>query len=216
MATRRPTTAHLACLLIAAVAATALAAPSMAAAGCGGTEVKQPKRNANRGGKPPLVIGDSVMLLSLGALSHAGYLADAKGCRSFEQGLGVVRNYKRKGRLGHLVVIALGANSSITRKDMRRALHVIGPRRTLGLVVPRETGGGTSSDARAVRAAYRAKPKRIVLLDWVRFAKHTPKWFQPDGLHLTYSGAAAYAKLMARAIPYARAGERPAHAHYPR
>ncbi len=203
-------------MVIAIAAMTALVTPSLAAAGCGGVEAKQPKRSANPGGGPPLVIGDSVMVLALSNLAHAGYLADAQGCRQFGQGLGVVRKYKRKGRLGHLVVIGLGADLTISAKNIRTALHLIGPKRVLGLVVPRELGGGTSSDARRVRAAYKRWPKRIVLLDWVRYAKGNHKWFQPDGLHLTYSGADAYARLIDRALPYANAGKSPNHAHFPR
>lgn len=213
---RRRKPARLACLLIALAAMTALIAPSIASASCGGVETKQPRRNANPGGNPPLAIGDSEMLLALSNLAHIGYLADAQGCRQFVQGLATIRGYKRKGRLGHLVVIALGADLAVSAQNVRAALHILGPKRVLGLVVPRELGGGTSSDARVVRAAYRRHPKRIVLLDWVRFSKGTPKWFQPDKLHLTYSGAAAYTKLIGKALRYAVAGILPDHAHFPR
>ena len=187
-----------------------------AAAACGGVETAKPRRNVNPGGKAPLVIGDSVMLFAVRSLGRIGYQVNARGCRMWDEGLSVMRRYKRKGRLPHLITIALGADWVITKQDIRRALRVAGKRRVLALVTPRETGGGQSSDAGNVRWAYRRFSKRVMLLDWVRYARGHGSWFQPDGLHLTFSGAAAYTKLMGKALRFAEAGEFPRGAKFPR
>src|SRR3954451_11810303 len=205
----------IAALAVAIVLAVA-ALPASAAASCGGNETAQPQKRLNPKGQPPIAFGDSVMLLALRSLSHIGYRVDARGCRSYMKGIARIRHYKKIGKLGHLVVMGLGADWTITSGDINRTLNVIGPKRVLGLVVPRELGGGTSSDADHVRAAYRRHPQRVMLLDWVRFSKGHREWFQPDHLHLTYSGAAAYTKLLGKALRYAAAGEFPSSAHFPR
>ena len=55
-----------------------------------------------------------------------------------------------------------------------------------------------------------------MLLDWVRWARGRNSWFQPDGLHLTFGGAAAYTKLMGKALRFAEAGKYPEGARFPR
>lgn len=182
-------------------AATALA--------CGGTETAKARKTVNPGGRAPLAIGDSTMLLALPDLARVGYQVNARGCRTLEEGLDVIRDYKRRGALPHLVVIFLGADASVSNRQLEKAFHIVGPKRVLGLVTPIELGGGTSSDADHVRAAVKRHPKRSVLLDWVAFSNGHPEWFQPDDLHLTFDGAAGLARLFRQALPYARAGEHP-------
>lgn len=181
-------------------------APALA---CGGTETEQARKTVNPSGHAPLAIGDSTMLLALPDLARAGYQANARGCRQITEGLDVIRDYKRRGALPHLVVIALGADASLSSSQMEEAFRLVGPRRVLGLVTPIELGGGTSSDADVVRAAVKRHPKRAVLLDWVAFSSGHGDWFQPDNLHLTFSGAAGFARLLKQALPYSRPGEHP-------
>ena len=201
--------------LVLAMLGAALFAES-AAAGCGGVETAKPRRNVNPGGKAPLAIGDSVMLLAVPSLGRIGYQVNARGCRAWDEGLSVMRKYKRRGRLPHMITIGLGADWTITKQDIREALRIAGKRRVLALVTPRETGGGQSFDAGNVRWAYRRFSKRVMLLDWVRYARGRGSWFQPDGLHLTFSGAAAYTKLMGKALRFAQAGKFPRGAKFPR
>lgn len=187
-----------------------------AGAACGGVETAKPRRNVNPGGKAPLAIGDSVMLFAVRSLGRIGYQANARGCRAWDEGLSVMRKYKRNDRLPHLITIALGADWVISKQDIRRALRIAGKRRVLALVTPRESGGGQSADAGNVRWAYRTFSKRVMLLDWVRYSRGHGSWFQPDGLHLTFSGAAAYTKLMGKALRFAPAGEFPRGTKFPR
>jgi hypothetical protein len=179
------------------------------APGCGGVETAKARKNVNPGGHAPLAIGDSTMLLALPALAREGYQANAHGCRQIEEGLDVMREMKRASRLPHLIVIALGADASISSQQLAKAFHIAGPKRVLGLVTPIELGGGTSSDADVVRAAAKRHPKRSILLDWVAYSASHGDWFQPDSLHLTFPGADAFARLLRQALPYAKAGALP-------
>lgn len=192
-------------LLLLALAASIFVSlpPAVADAGCGGVRYMKAKKKPKRG-KPPLAIGDSTMLLAMKNLAKIGYNVDAHGCRGMEEGLKILRRRRARKNLPHLVVIALGADFSISRKQVKRALHILGRGRVLGLVTPRELGGGSGKDARVVRAAGKEWKKQVVVLDWVKYSRGHRSWFQPDGLHLTYAGARAFARLFKRALPYAQ------------
>ena len=166
---------------------------------CGSAEKTYPKKNVSRG-RAPLAIGDSPMVLALPDLAEVGYRANGRECRFYPEGLDVVREYKRRGRLGSLVTLALGSNGTVTRENVHDALDIVGRRRTLALVTPRETGGGESGDADVVRREASEHRNRIVLLDWVRYSAGHSSWFQADGLHLTFEGAEAMARLFKRPV----------------
>jgi hypothetical protein len=176
------------------------AAP-VAHAGCGGVETASPKHKIAP--RPPLAIGDSSMLLALPALSRVGYKVNARGCRAYPEGLRLLRGLAHQHQLPHLVVIALGSDQSVTGGDISQALKILGPNRKLGLVTPRESGGGQSNDATVIRNAGDRYPDRIKVLDWVHYSAGHSSWFQPDGLHLTFSGAKAFARLLKKLIPLA-------------
>jgi hypothetical protein len=189
-------------MTLVAAAFLALLPAGAAEAGCGGVQYVPAKKKPARG-RPPLAIGDSTMLLAMPDLSKAGYNVDAHGCRGMEEGLAIIRHRRAIGRLPHLVVIALGTDFAISRRQIRRALHYLGPNKVLGLVTPWELGGFAGSDARVIRAAAQDYRKRIALLDWVKFSRGHGSWFQPDGCHLTFAGARAFARLFKRALPLA-------------
>ncbi len=197
--TRRRAAAALAALGLAL--AVGAVAPTAARADCGGVERASPARHFAY--LPPLAIGDSTMLLALPNLAAAGFQVNAHGCRQFPEALDLLRRLARGRILPHLVVVALGADGSVTGDDIRQSLAILGPRRVLGLVTPRELGGGSGADAATVRAAGRAWPNRVRVLDWVAVAAGHGDWFQPDGLHLTFPGAAAFARLLGQALPLA-------------
>jgi hypothetical protein len=145
------------------------------------------------------------MLLSLPALSRDGFSANARGCRQYLEALELLSSLGRAHELPHLVVIALGANGTIEEGDIRRALAILGSDRLLVLLTPRQLGGGSGPNAQLVRAEARRHPDQVVALDWVAYSAGHPSWFQPDGLHLTLTGAAAFASLIARVLPLASA-----------
>ena len=175
-------------------------APGAAEAACGGVKAAQSKRNLVRGSEP-LAIGDSVMLLAVNALARNGFNVNAQGCRRWSQGHAILRRKKRQGRLPRLAVMALGTNWSIRRSEIGRTRRMLGRRRVLAIVTPREPGG-YSADARRVRAAARAHPRRIKLLDWVRFSRGHGSWFGGDGIHLTSTGVRNYVRLIRRSLRF--------------
>lgn len=177
-----------------AVAATALGA-APARAGCGGGHHwrASPRIAHAPGHRGALVIGDSTMIYAGPRLAARGLEASARGCRQFPAGLDLVAARKRAGRLPHLVVLALGANAGASRAQLARALRLIGSRRVLGLVTPRNN----AATAVAMRAFARRRADRVLLVDWKARSAGRSKWFFEDGLHVNPTGAEVYARLIA-------------------
>jgi lysophospholipase L1-like esterase len=142
------------------------------------------------------------MLLALEPLAQEGYRANARGCRQWPEGLALIRKLRNEDHLPKLVVVALGSNGSVTRANIHDALDLVGKKRMLGLVTPRETGGGSSSDADVVRSEARKHKNRTVLIDWVKYSSGHSSWFQADGLHLTFEGADAFAELLKKPLKH--------------
>ena len=182
-------------VLVAAIFALLLVVPTVAFADCGGIVSSYP-RPWHYSYRPPLVIGDSTMIFAVPYLAKEDMQANARGCRQWSEGMDLLRARKRSHSLPHLVVMGLGANWTITRDDIEAALSLIGPKHTLGLIAPREEGGGTSSDAYNVIQAGKRHPKRVKVLDWPRYSAGHGSWFSGDGLHMSYAGAQAYARYI--------------------
>ena len=193
-------------LFVCSLAILVVATP-VAEAGCGGVQTARSAHNLVKGPEP-FVIGDSVMLSAVEPLARNGFNVNAQGCRWWKHGHAILRRKKRERRLPRLVVIALGANWVLTRREIGQTRKLLGRRRVLALVTPRESGGYSGSDATRVRAAARAH-RNVVLLDWVKYSRGHGSWFGGDGLHLTQTGVRHYVRCIRQALPY-RSGPRPA------
>jgi hypothetical protein len=173
-----------------------------AQAGCGEIQIRHTQHRQNTA-RPPLVIGDSVLLGAMKETTAAGFDLNTRGCRQWGEGMGVLRGYKRAGRLPHLVVVELGTDWTVSVRQIRAAMALLGPTRVLGLMTPREVGGYGGSDAAHMRAVAKRFPERTVLLDWVAYTRGRGGWFQPDGIHLTLAGAAGFGEFLKSALPFA-------------
>lgn len=135
----------------------------------------------------PLVVGDSVTVAAAQPLAARGLGVNARGCRRIAAGLCVLRAARPSS-----AVLALGANGTVTTADLRRADALAG---RLVLVTP---GGKPDGDRARILTFGRARGRRVV--DWYSAARAHPRWLQPDGLHLTPSGARAFARMIAAAV----------------
>ncbi|NLT04743.1 MAG: hypothetical protein GXY03_00385 [Solirubrobacterales bacterium] len=180
----------------AATADTAPAAGDARTAACGGAQRFAPGRRAVPG-RAPLAVGDSVLLGAARAVAARGFEVDVRGCRQTSEGLALLRARAAAGTLPRFVVIALGTNGPVTRADLAAALRIVGRDRLLGLVTPRELGGGSGADAETIRAVARRRPGRTLLLDWVAAAAGRGGLTYGDGIHLAPAGQTAMADLFA-------------------
>jgi hypothetical protein len=175
-----------------------LAYPAHGRADCGGPESATAAHRVS-GQLPPLVVGDSTMLLSVPGLAAEGYDVNAQGCRQFFQAVDLMSQLMAAHQLPRLVVLALGANGAISGSSITAALKLLGPEGLLVLVTPKNVAANVTLDY----TAEREDPRHVLVLDWARESAGQTSWFQPDGLHLTMAGVAAFNQFLARALPYA-------------
>jgi hypothetical protein len=172
----------------------------------------------NPKGRAPLALGDSTMLLPIPNLNAVGYSVNARGCRGLREAINIARKLKAKHHLPHLVLTNAYGNGGVNPTLIPEALDVLGKRRVLGLVTEynADTGHPPAPDTDMLFKAARQHPHRIFVLDWVKYSRghHAaePKpgaWFLPDLYHPNYTGADAYAKFLATALPLAVNGHFP-------
>lgn len=99
------------------------------------------------GGPPPRAIGDSVMVSSVRRLARLGFRTDARMCREWDEGRGIIERLWRRGKLPARTVIALGSNGVIEMREIRRLLPLLDAEHTLAILTPHEVGGGDGLDA---------------------------------------------------------------------
>ena len=153
-----------------------------------------------RGAPAPLALGDSTMVFAVKYLAARGIDANARACRSWTEGLDIIKRRKAHHRLPSVVVMALGANSWVRPIDVQRALRLIGPQRILALVTHRTWFGRPGPDTQTIRRMARRYPHRTVLIDWVHYARPHPSWFRSggydDGLHTNELGSRKFAAFI--------------------
>jgi hypothetical protein len=96
-----------------------------------------------------------------------------------------------------VVIFHIGDNGAITDEEFDEAMDVLSDTRTVLVVnttVPDGYQWAPNNEVLAVGVA--RYPDRAVLVDWYARSKGHPEYFA-DGLHLTPSGARAYAGLIA-------------------
>jgi hypothetical protein len=207
-------------LIVVSAALPLVMAPRAGAAGEPGFGCKRTLQgtadvNPNPKGAPPLMIGDSTVLLPIPNLTAVGYSVNAKGCRGFRQAVEVAGKLRRKHKLPHLVLLNDYGNGGVSDELIAEALDALGRSRVLGLVTEydADTGKAPAPTTDVLVKAAKRYPHRIILLDWVKYSlphhKVEPKvgaWFLPDLFHPNFDGAEAYAQFLTRALPVAREG----------
>ena len=142
-----------------------------------------------------LAVGDSVMLAAADQLAAYGFAVDAQACRRMDQGVEILRARE----LPSLVVVALGSNDTVSAAQVRAVLELVGPFGLAAFVLPRAVGGSPDPDGQVLRAAERAYPDQVAILDWPAYSAGRDSWFASDGLHLTAEGAGEFARFIAEA-----------------
>jgi hypothetical protein len=185
--------ALLAFLTVAVLAFAPNAAPAAKLTPCGDKIQKRPtaKRSAAR---PPLVIADSIVSWkAMPAFRNAGFKVNAQYCRTFGGGIDELIRLKKQRPLPKLVIMQVGSGGKLKMNQVKRARRLVGSKRRLGLVTPREFKPGFGGAKRRVinRAANRYG--NIVLFDWNRISKGHDDWFHWDNLHPVGKGTTAMA-----------------------
>lgn len=166
---------------------------------------RSPAVTAPRRRTPPpytgrgFTLGDSVMKGAREEIAALNYTVDAVGSRQPSAGYSALVAYRN--RLPGLVVIHMGTNGGITRAWFDRYMRLLGPGRrvvwvTLQLRNDYSRYTYEDSSNAMLRAAVKDYPNAR-LLDWNRISeRHRGDWLISDGIHLTFAGRKAFARLI--------------------
>lgn len=143
------------------------------------------------------VIGDSVMIDVTPHLEEAFKKVDvdAKIGRQFREAEELVQQIKDNGSLGEIVIIELGANGPLSDKKMAALIELIGTERDVYMIttrVPKPWQQEVNETIKSVAGKY----KNVKVVDWFSFSESHLEYIGNDGVHLTLSGAEAYAKYL--------------------
>ena len=147
-----------------------------------------------------LAIGDSVMLGAARELTARGATVDAMKSRSVRQALEIVNYLKSIRRLGSIVVIHLGTNSTTSTAvldEIMTSLADVPLVLFLTVHVPSEPR--QSINNRLINAL----PERyanVKVLDWYSIAGQYPEYLYSDKTHLRPAGANFYADIIMQAV----------------
>lgn len=182
-----------------------------ASAGAGGDEAAEAApREADLHGIA--CIGDSVMLGASPALRQVlpDCYIDAEVSRYVGGGLEAAQRFAAGGRLGHVVILALGTNGPIAGADRytvqtESLLAYLGSERRIfwvNVYAPHLAWQQTNND---YLAAMPAAHPNVTIIDWYHEVKDHPEWLSKDGIHPNDEGCAAYAALVRRTVAMALA-----------
>jgi hypothetical protein len=121
------------------------------------------------------------------------------------EGASVMRSYGRG--LPRVIHVSLGTNDdprslSGFRSAIRSVMRVAGPRRCVvwaNIVRPPVAGAGYAGYNRVL--AQESRPRgNLRVVDWARQVRENPGWLAGDGVHVSATGYAARARVVARSV----------------
>ncbi len=142
-------------------------------------------------------IGDSVMQGAANVLRKniPGIAVNAERSRQFGTVIEVMQGMAMYNTLGHVVLIHLGTNGTITERMIDKVMEIAGPARQVYFVTPKVPRVWEAEDNAQIQAAPARHPNAYVI-DWYNASKDNPALFVSDGAHLTAPGILAYVQLI--------------------
>ena len=147
-------------------------------------------------------VGDSVMLGALPALQQVmpGCVVDAKESRQVAEVIGILQNLEAQGKLGSVVVIALGTNGPFQQSFGQSVIDYLGPDRQIYWVTAYGATLRWQEESNSVIRALAEANDNVEIIDWAAVGPTHPEWFYSDGIHLQQAGQQGYADFVAREI----------------
>ena len=147
-----------------------------------------------------LAIGDSVMLGAARELTARGATVDAMKNRSVRQALEIVNYLKSTRRLGSIVVIHLGTNSTTSTAVLDEIMATLSDvPLVLFLTVHVPSEPRQSINNRLINALP-GRYANVKVLDWYSIASQYPEYLYSDQTHLRPAGASFYADIIMQAV----------------
>jgi peptidoglycan/LPS O-acetylase OafA/YrhL len=156
--------------------------------------------NARRMGKlSTTAVGDSVMLASYEGLTGRipKITVDARVSRQASEIFDRIRERKKFGQLGDIVVIGAGTNGPIDSPDLVAILNLLKDRKRVILVTCYADRSWIAQSNAAIWSAAKAFRKgNVRVANWQNYAAHHTWMLYDDGIHPMPEGGAAYARLI--------------------
>jgi hypothetical protein len=151
--------------------------------------------------EPVLGIGESVLIAAAPSLAKVvGPLqVDAAIGRQVADDVSALARRAAKGTLGRTVIVNIGNNGPIYRRDGDAAIAILKDVPVvvwINVAVPREWQDRNN----AIIAAYAARYPNIHLVDWHAASAGHPELFAADEVHPNRAGARLLASLVADAL----------------
>ena len=141
-------------------------------------------------------VGDSVMEMTKTELKkkYPNAVIDSKVSRQFSKLPEILEDMKSKGTLYDTVVIGLGTNGTISKKDLEKVLDILGNREIyfINVVVPDSWEKSVNAEIKNLSETY----PNIKMIDWYSVAKGNRELFYKDGTHPKQNGVKKYVDLV--------------------
>lgn len=141
-------------------------------------------------------IGDSVMEMAKIEIQNTYPNAEvnSKVSRQFSELPKILMAMDQQGKLYNTVVIGLGTNGTISKKDMDRSLEILGDRKVffINSVVPQSW----EKSVNAFLDTVASENSNVKVIDWYKVAKGNKTIFYKDGTHPKIDGVKKYVNLI--------------------
>src|SRR2546421_11004319 len=148
-------------------------------------------------------IRDSIMVDAAPNLRarFPGLTVDAVAGRQVAVGLQAMQTLAASGRLGDIVVIALGTNGAFSSGQLDRIVALAVGRRLIMLTNFCPYCSWVAANNQLIRSGCR-QVRDCTVAEWEDVAAANPDWFYADGVHMPIGGPGgqAYADLVARML----------------
>lgn len=155
------------------------------------------------------MVGDSVMLGALNSLQEKipGCVVDAAVSRQLWDAYGVFDTLESGGKLGDVVILALGTNGPFAPSDGQGLIDRLGPERQIYWVTAYGSHLSWQEQSNESIRTVAAQNDNVTVVDWAALASGHGDWLYSDGIHLQGGGQSAYARMIADAIGWAPQGD---------
>lgn len=139
-------------------------------------------------------VGDSILLSvtdDLYRMFPAGHF-DGKISRTLKEGIGILSDLKKQGKLGDILVLTLANNGYFSESTCRELMNVV-EERTIYWI---NSVGPDDPNFNARFKEFAKKYPNIHIVDWQETSKGHSDYFYADGTHLKPSGITAYSNMI--------------------
>ena len=146
---------------------------------------------------PLSMIGDSVSVIAGYAIDPylPGLYLDAKSNRQTNEAFTHYQSLVQDKMLGEMLVMALGTNGDIDEDNLEEVWKALDGRPMLLLTIVLPYAGQEKERNNALRH-FAKTHDQVWLVEWNRYAKSHPEFFQEDAIHPSTEGCKAFCQLI--------------------